>query len=385
MNELAVSFNKIYLTGKEQQFIQEALQTGKIGSRGVFSDWCTHFMEQRYGFKKCLLTTSCTSAMEMAAILMNIQAGDEVILPSYTFVSTANAFLLRGAKLVFADSEAKNPNIDANRIEALITPRTKAIVVMHYAGIACDMEKISAICEKHHLLLLEDAAQCIDAYYTYSDGRKRALGSFGHFAAFSFHETKNIIAGEGGMLVVNDDCFIERAEIIYEKGTNRSQFLQQKVDKYEWKDIGSSFALSELNAAFLKAQLACIDEIQQKRNKAWSYYVHLFEKNNIMGLSLPDIPAYSVGNGHIFYLICENYTIRENLLNHSKKQGVQLAFHFSSLANSPYFKELSHGSTNETPVAECFARCLVRLPLYNSLTENQQVRVFESITSFFIH
>ena len=256
-----VPFNKPYLTGNETRYIEDAVSTGKISGNGKYTQKCQKWFEESYGFKKSLLTTSCTDALEMAAILIDIQPGDEVILPSYTFVSTANAFVLRGAKLVFADSRKDHPGIDEASIEALITSNTKAIIPVHYAGVACDMDMIMDIANRHNLFVIEDAAQAIDSFYTGKDGIKRALGSIGHLAAFSFHETKNIISGEGGMLTINDERFIHRSEIIWEKGTNRQKFLQGKVNKYEWCDIGSSFYPSELTAAFLWAQLEKIDEV----------------------------------------------------------------------------------------------------------------------------
>ena len=239
-------FNKPYLTGKETIYIEDTVKSGHISGNGKYTKMCQTFFENKYGFKKCLLTTSCTDALEMAAILINLKEGDEVIMPSYTFVSTSNAFVLRGAKIVFADSYSDNPNIDADAIEALITPKTKAIVPVHYAGIACDMDKIMELATKYNLFVVEDAAQAIDSFYTGKDGIKKALGSIGHLAAFSFHETKNIIAGEGGMLAINDAQFTDRAEIIWEKGTNRSAFFRGTVDKYGWVDIGSSFLPSEI-------------------------------------------------------------------------------------------------------------------------------------------
>jgi len=277
-----IPFNKPYLTGKEAHYLYHAVYSGKISGNGMFTQKCHNFFVQRYGFKKCLLTTSCTDALEMAAILIDIKQGDEVIMPSYTFVSTANAFVLRGATIVFADSGASNPNIDAEKLESLITPKTKAIVPVHYAGIACDMDKIMALAEKYNLFVIEDAAQAIDSYYN-----GRPLGSIGHLAAFSFHETKNIISGEGGMLVINDERFFRRAEIIWEKGTNRAEFFRGEVNKYGWVDIGSSFLPSEIIAAFLYAQLENLDDIQLKRKSIWNKYYsqhgfiprELFSKN----------------------------------------------------------------------------------------------------------
>lgn len=260
-----IPFNKPYLTGKETLYIEEAVKSGKISGNGNFTKKCQLFLEKRLGIGKSLLTTSCTDALEMAAILLDLKAGDEVIMPSYTFVSTANAFVLRGATIRFCDSKEEHPGMDEDKIEELINENTKAIIPVHYAGVACNMEKIMALAKKYNLYVVEDAAQAIDSYFTFSDGSKKALGSIGHLAAFSFHETKNIISGEGGLLAINDHKFEERAEIIWEKGTNRSAFFRGEVDKYGWVDLGSSFLPSEVTAAFLWAQLENIDRIQDKR------------------------------------------------------------------------------------------------------------------------
>ena len=255
------------MTGQELVYIEQSVKNGKISGDGLFTQKCSQFFENRYGFSKVLLTTSCTDALEMAAILINLQPGDEIIAPSYTFVSTVNAFVLRGAHVVFVDSEKETPNLSVDEIEALITPKTKAIVAVHYAGVACDIDRLKEICTKHNLFLIEDAAQAIDSYY-----KGKPLGSFGDLAAFSFHETKNIISGEGGLLVINNPEFIARAEIIREKGTNRSAFFRGEVDKYNWVDIGSSFLPSDIIAAFLLAQLESLDNIQKKRKAIWDRY-----------------------------------------------------------------------------------------------------------------
>jgi dTDP-4-amino-4,6-dideoxygalactose transaminase len=265
-----IPFNKPYLTGKEAHYMYDAIYLGKLSGNGKYTQKCQQWFESKYGFGKCLLTNSCTDALEMAAILIDIKPGDEVILPSYTFVSTANAFVLRGAKLVFADIRTDHTGIDESSIEALITPKTKAIVPVHYAGVACDMDIIIEVAKTHGLFVVEDAAQAIDSYYTGKDGVKRALGSIGHLAAFSFHETKNIISGEGGMLAINDMQFAKRAEIIWEKGTNRSSFFRGEVDKYGWVNVGSSFLPSEVTAAFLWTQLENILDIQKRRAFIWN-------------------------------------------------------------------------------------------------------------------
>jgi dTDP-4-amino-4,6-dideoxygalactose transaminase len=361
-----IPFNKPYLTGKEVHYMYEAVNTGKISGNGIFTQRCQRFFEEQYGFKKSLLTSSCTDALEMAAILCDIQPGDEVIMPSYTFLSTANAFVLRGAKVVFADSMSLNPNIDADKIESLITPKTKVIVPVHYAGIACDMEKIMSIALKHNLWVVEDAAQAIDSYFTFSDGTVKALGSIGHLAAFSFHETKNIISGEGGMLAINDDQFTTRAEIIWEKGTNRSSFFRGEVDKYGWVDVGSSFLPSEITAAFLWAQLEELDNIQSSRKQIWNAYFEGLsdwaKKNNV---GLPEVPRYATNNAHMFYLVCPNLEIRDNLISSLKNQNIHAVFHYQSLHKSPFYQEKHDG--RELPESDIFTDCLVRLPLWVGL------------------
>ena len=256
-----IPFNKPYLSGKETFYIEDAVSSGKISGNGKYTKMCQDYFESKYAFKKCLLTTSCTDALEMCAILANIEKDDEIIIPSYTFVSTALAFIRQGAKIIFADSNSENPNIDVEKIESLITSKTKAIVPVHYAGIACDMEEIMNLASKYNLLVIEDAAQAIDSYFIFNDGTKKALGSIGHLSAFSFHETKNIISGEGGMLAINDEKFIHRAEIIWEKGTNRAEFFRGEINKYGWVDTGSSFLPSEIISAFLWAQLEQLDFI----------------------------------------------------------------------------------------------------------------------------
>ena len=281
-----INFNQPHLTGKEAHYMYEAVSACKLSGNGVFTKRCQAFFEERYGFRKCLLTSSGTDALEMCAMLCDLQPGDEVIIPSYTFVSTALAFLREGAKVVFADSMKRNPNIDAETLEALITPRTKVIVPVHYAGVACDMNAIMTIAKKHQLLVVEDAAQAIDSYYQSPVTRHPSpLGSIGHLAAFSFHETKNITSGgEGGLLVVNDERFVRRAEIIWEKGTNRAEFFRGEVNKYGWVDLGSSFLPSEVNAAFLWAQLENLDDIQAKRKKLWNTYYECLQPLAAKGL-----------------------------------------------------------------------------------------------------
>ena len=376
-----IPFNKPYLTGKEMQYIEEAVKSGKISGNGLFTKKCQEFFEKEFGFKKTLLTTSCTDGLEMAAILADIKEGDEVIVPSFTFVSTALAFVRQGADIVFADSCPDNPNINADQIEALITEKTKAIVVVHYAGVACDMDKIMSIANKHGIIVIEDAAQAIDSYYISKDGTKKALGSIGHLSAFSFHETKNIISGEGGMLCINDDRFIQRAEIIWEKGTNRSQFFRGEVDKYSWVDTGSSFLPSEIISAFLWAQIENMRDIQDKRIKIWNrYYEGLssFEPVSIKKAKLPLIPEYATNNAHMFYLVCDNVDDRTRFIQHLKDKGILSVFHYLSLHKSSYYEKYSTRKS-ELPNSDMFSDCLVRLPLFYELTDEQVEYIIHTI------
>lgn len=361
-----IPFNKPYLTGKETEYITDAVISGKISGNGKYTKMCQQFFEDKFGFKKTLLTTSCTDALEMAAILINIKEGDEVIMPSYTFVSTANAFVLRGAKIVFADSMPNHPNMDCSTLEALITPKTKAIVPVHYAGVACDMDTIMELAKKYNLFVVEDAAQAIDSYYTGKDGVKKALGSIGHLAAFSFHETKNIIAGEGGMLAINDEQFIERAEIIWEKGTNRSAFFRGEVDKYSWVDIGSSFLPSEIIAAFLWAQLENLEDIQRKRKEHWNtYFTKLEDWAKTNEIELPFVPNYATNNGHIFFVVCKNLEQRELLIKKLKRNNILAVFHYISLHKSTFYEKL-HDKRN-LPNTDNYTETLLRLPMFYEL------------------
>jgi dTDP-4-amino-4,6-dideoxygalactose transaminase len=365
-----IPFNKPYLTGNETKYIEDAVKTGKISGNGKYTKLCQEFFQTKYGFKKCLLTTSCTDALEMAAILLDIKEGDEVIIPSYTFVSTANAFVLRGAKIIFADSRPDHPGIDERRIEKLITERTKAIVVVHYAGVACDMEEIMDLSSKYGLFVVEDAAQAVDSFYINKKGQKQALGGIGHLSAFSFHETKNIISGEGGMLVINDDKFKDRAEIIWEKGTNRSAFFRGEVNKYGWVDVGSSFLPSEIIASFLWAQLENLDDIQKKRILIWEeYYLNLKDWAEKSGIQLPIIPHHATNNAHMFYLICENNCQRNSIIKKLKDHEIYSVFHYLSLHTSEFYKD-KHGS-RDLPFTEMYSDCLLRLPLYYELNYDE--------------
>lgn len=376
-----IRFNIPHLTGKEVHYIYDAVFNKHLSGNGKYTKLCHTFFQNKYHFPKCLLTSSCTDALEMAALLIDIKEGDEVIVPSFTFVSTANAFVLRGAKIIFADSYASHPNIDASLLEELITPKTKAIVPVHYAGVACDMTTILSIAHKYNLFVIEDAAQAIDSYYIHNHQAK-PLGSIGHLAAFSFHETKNIISGEGGMLVVNDPQFEKRAEIIWEKGTNRSAFFRGEIDKYGWVDIGSSFLPSEIIAAFLYAQIEQLDQIQNKRKHIWNTYYEglkpLADKNF---LKLPYIPPYATNNAHLFYILCQTLEERTQLIQHLKNKGIQAVFHYSSLHHSPFYKNKHDG--RNLPNADKYSDTLLRLPFYFDLTESEQCFIIEEITRFY--
>lgn len=360
-----IVLNKAYVTGKELGYIREVLEKQTSGN-GAFTRKCHRFFERKYGFKKNLLTPSCTAALEMAAILLDIRPGDEVIVPSFTFVSTANAFVLRGAKIVFADSQTTHPNIDPDHIEKHITDRTKAIVVVHYAGMAVDMDKIMEIANRRNLFVVEDAAQAIDAYY-----KEKPLGSMGHLACFSFHDTKNIVCGEGGLLVINDERIFPRAEIVWEKGTNRSAFIRGEVDKYGWVDVGSSFLASEMTAAFLNAQLEQMEAIQEKRKAVWNYYWDRLEgRLSGYGIELPQVPEFATHNAHIFYLICKSTEQRDGLTRNLKKEGIQAFFHYPPLHLSKFHLQ-SHRPEN-LPNAMKYSEQLIRLPLYAALSRQDQ-------------
>lgn len=384
-----IPFNKPHLTGKEAHYMYQAVFDGKLSGNGEFTKRCQHFMEQKYGFRKCLLTTSCTDALEMAALLCELHPGDEVIVPSYTFVSSALAFVREGAKIVFADSMRRNPNIDAEQIESLITPRTRVIVPVHYAGVACDMDRIMEIANRHNIIVVEDAAQAIDSYYiSPRTGEKRALGTIGHLSAFSFHETKNIISGEGGMLGINDERFIRRAEIIWEKGTNRAEFFRGEVNKYGWVDTGSSFLPSEVVSAFLWAQLEAMDDIQAKRKRLWDLYYSLLSaslnaQHSTLNYSLPDLPSYATNNAHMFYLVLPDLETRTALIKHLKENGILAVFHYLSLHSSPYYAPKHDGRA--LPECDRYADCLVRLPMYYDLTEDDVRAICQVIIGFFAH
>lgn len=374
-----IPFNKPFLTGKEAHYMYQAVYTGKLSGNGVFTKKCQQFFEEKYGFKKAIMTTSGTDALEMAAILCEVKPGDEVIVPSYTFVSSALAFVRQGAKIVFADSCDDNPNIDVEKIEALITPKTKVIVPVHYAGVACDMDQIMEIANKYNIFVVEDAAQAIDSYY-----KGKPLGGIGHFGCFSFHETKNVTAGgEGGLLVVNEEQFIRRAEIIWEKGTNRAEFYRGMVNKYGWVDTGSSFLPAEINSAFLLAQLENLDMIQQRRKDIWQQYYDSLKPLADKGyFYMPDIPAYATNNAHMFYIVCRNLGERTNLITFLKENGMLAVFHYLSLHLSDYYASVE---TEIPSLPECdrYADCLVRLPMFFELTDNDVSKVIRGIYSFY--
>jgi dTDP-4-amino-4,6-dideoxygalactose transaminase len=371
-----IPFNKPYYSGNEIAAISRAMETGILTGDTYFTRYCEEYLEKKYGFPDVFLTNSCTMALEMAAILANITEGDEVIVPSYTYVSTANAFALRGAKIVFADSKKDQPHIDEEQIESLISPRTKAIVVVHYAGVACNMNVISEIAKKHRLLLIEDAAQCIGSYYG-----NAALGSIGDIACFSFHETKNIHCGEGGFISVNNSSLVKRAEIISNKGTNRSAFIRGEVNKYEWVDLGYSSVPSALSSAFLMAQLESIETVEKKRKMLWDLYKKKLSVLEEQGIQLPFIPEYSSNNAHIFYLICRTETERNELIEFLRKNNIQAVFHYQSLHSSPYFSGNYRGK--ELINAERYSACLLRLPLFFDLSTKELDLICNKVLNFY--
>ena len=371
-----ILFNKPYYSGKELAYLEQVCHSTTMSGNGDFTKLCHQFFEDKYGFKKCLLTTSGTDALEMCAMLCHLQPGDEVIVPSYTFVSTALAFLREGAKVVFADSGPDHPNITAETIQPLITPRTKVIVVVHYAGVACDMDPIMALANEHHLLVVEDAAQAIDSFY-----KGRPLGGIGHLGAFSFHESKNIHCGEGGLLIVNDDRFVRRSEILWEKGTNRAEFYRGMVNKYGWCDMGSSFLPSEFNAAYLWSQLEQMDAIQNKRRQIWTWYHEALAGLPADRVSLPVIPDYATNNAHMFYLVCASLEERTRLIADLKAHDIQATFHYLPLHASAYYHDKHDGRA--LPACDQFGDCLVRLPLYYELTEAEVKQITDAVKAFY--
>lgn len=371
-----IPFNVPHLTGKEIGNIEEAVRNRVLSGNGVFTKKCHTLLKRIIGSEKVLLTTSCTDALEMCAILLDISPGDEVIMPSYTFVSTANAFVLRGANVRFVDSRIDHPGMDEMQLESLITERTKAIVPVHYAGVACDMDLILDIATKHEIGVVEDAAQAIDSKY-----KGEPLGSFGDLGAFSFHETKNLIAGEGGLLTVNNQSLADRSEIVWEKGTNRAAFWRGEVDKYGWVDVGSSFLASDITAAFLYAQLVDLEDIQVKRIHIWTQYMEGLKDLVQFGVGIPVIPVYASNNAHMFYLITRSLSERTNLIRHLKSENIDGLFHYLSLHKSPYFINQHDGRS--LAESDRYSDQLVRLPLYYDMSEDNVQRVIDAVWVFY--
>ena len=377
---LEIAFNRPFLTGREVNYINEVLSGGKICGNGNYTQRCQNLFLERLGSKKCLLTTSCTDALEMCALLADIKPGDEVIVPSYTFVSSALAFTRQGAKVVFADSLSTHPNVDPVDVERLITPKTKAIVVVHYAGVACRMDAFKGLARENGLLLIEDAAQAVDSFYISENGECSPLGSIGDLAAFSFHETKNIQCGEGGLLAINNPSLVRRAEIIWEKGTNRAEFFRGEINKYGWVDTGSSFLPNEYTAAFLWAQLEQMQQIQQRRREIWNrYYNNLKDRTP---LTLPFIPEYATNNAHMFYVTTATPRERTELIKHLKENGINAVFHYLSLHKSKYAVDNGMGGA-ELAMADYYTDCLLRLPLFGALTDSEVDYVTDKITEFY--
>lgn len=374
---MKIPFNRFHLTGKEVTYLQEVVQTDRISGDGLFTKRCNQFLEEKFNFKKVFLTTSCTHSLEIAALLAGIEPGDEVILPSYTFVSTANAFMLRGAKIVFADSNPDNPNLDVAMLERHITDKTKAVVPIHYAGIACDMDQLKALAQQYDFWIIEDAAQALNAYH-----KDQPLGSIGEVGCFSFHDTKNITCGEGGLLAINQPELRQKAEIIREKGTNRAAFYRGEIDKYGWVDVGSSYLPSDLLAAFLLAQLESLEAIQTKRMQLWdNYFQELSYLEQRGDVRLPCIPDYAKHNAHIFYLVCPNGEVRDNLMYFLRENDIQAPFHYLSLHQSSFYKDKYVGPP--LPYSDHYTDCLIRLPLFYDLTMEEQAEVVNKIKVFF--
>jgi dTDP-4-amino-4,6-dideoxygalactose transaminase len=368
-----IPFNRAWLTGREAAYLSEAMQ-GQISGDGPFTRRCETILEQAVGSARALLTTSCTDALEMSGLLLDLTPGDEIIVPSFTFVSTVNAFVLRGARPVFADIRPDTLNIDENQIEALITPRTRAILVVHYAGVGCEMESILPLARRHGIAVIEDNAHGLFGRY-----RGRPLGSFGDLATLSFHETKNVTCGEGGALLVNNAGYIERAEIIREKGTNRAQFFRGQIDKYTWVDLGSSFLPSDLSAAFLAAQLEAVETIQDRRQDIWNrYVVGLSDWGAHNGVRLPVVPSHCAQSFHMFYFLLPSLAARQGLISHLKDSGIMAVFHYVPLHLSPMGRRFG-GRPGQCPVTEDVSDRLLRLPFYTGLSQAEQDRVIAAI------
>lgn len=375
---MTIPFNKPFIAGRELEYIATAVALGNIGGDGVYTKKCAQVLEEQFNVHRVLMTPSCTAALEMGAILAGIGPGDEVILPSFTFVSTANAFILRGAKLVFVDIRPDTLNINEELIEEAITDRTKVICPVHYAGVACEMDRIMAIADRHGLLVIEDAAQGVNAFY-----RGRALGSIGHLGTYSFHETKNYICGEGGALCINNWSLVDRAEIIHDKGTDRQQFFRGEVDKYSWVDIGSSWVPSEVSSAFLCGQLEMLEPIATRRREIFDFYAEQMEPLMCGGvLRGPVIPPHCQANYSMYYLLLPNRSLRDALLTHLSEAGIRAVFHYVPLHTSPMGSKLGYHEF-DLPVTEDLSGRLLRLPFYYDLTTGEQSTIVEQIVSFF--
>ena len=360
--DMRIPFNKPHLTGRELGYIEESLKSGNIVGNCEWTKKCEKLMEEKFGAKKVLLTGSCTDAMEMASLLADLEPDDEVIVPSFTFVSTANAFILRGARPVFVDIREDTLNIDEKKIEEKITEKTKAIFPIHYAGVSCEMDIIMDIAKRHNLCVMEDSAQGVNATY-----KGKYLGAIGHLGAYSFHGTKNYTCGEGGALIINDERFIERAEILREKGTNRSKFIRGEIDKYTWVDVGSSFLLSDVSAAFLYAQLENLEEINEKRKAIFDfYYENLKELEDSGVFRLPIIPKECKTNYHIFYILLPSNKMRNSLMDQLKAEGIQATFHYVPLHDSPMGMKFGY-KDGDLPITESVSSCILRLPFYADL------------------
>jgi dTDP-4-amino-4,6-dideoxygalactose transaminase len=373
-----IPFNKPFIAGKELYYIAQAVTLNNLAGDGHFTQQCCRLLEKTFGIHRVQLTPSCTASLEMAAILCSLKPGDEVILPSFTFVSTASAFVREGARPVFVDIRADTLNLDERLIEEAITERTRVIVPVHYAGIACDMERIMAIARKHGLLVVEDAAQAVNSFY-----EGKALGSIGDLGAYSFHETKNYISGEGGALCINRPELVERAEIIRDKGTNRQKFFRGLVDKYTWVDVGSSYVPSEIVGAFLYGQLEMMGPISDRRREIYEYYRRHLGALELEGfLQLPHTPAHCSANYHMFYVLAKDGPTRDALMNHLHKQGISAVFHYVPLHSSPMGRKLV-GDVRDLPVTDSVSSRLVRLPFYYTITEEEQAEVVRQIAAFY--
>jgi dTDP-4-amino-4,6-dideoxygalactose transaminase len=376
--EYRIPFNKPFFAGRELDHIAEAVRLGNLAGDGRFTKSCCRLLEERFGIPRVMLTPSCTAALEMAALLCDLKPGDEVILPSFTFVSTASAFVRVGARPVFVDIRADTLNLDENLIEAAITERTRVIVAVHYAGVACEMDRILAIARAHRLIVVEDAAQGVNAFY-----RDKALGSIGDLGCYSFHETKNFISGEGGAICINRPDLVERAEILRDKGTNRQKFFRGQVDKYTWVDVGSAYVPCELIGAFLFGQLEMIEAISARRRQIYEFYQRSLEPLAVKGLvRLPCVPAECTMNSHLFYLLTRDAATRDGLLGHLNERGIGAVFHYVPLHNSPMGQKLGCDS-RELPVTDSAGACLIRLPFYYTITGDEQAEVVREIRAYF--